>query len=115
MSLVNVKITREINEHIPCQNHTLFQTKKAKTIHYFRLRQLENHTLKCGTYPYSLYIGVSPSPLPPGTPLHLQCSVPSHLHGTGPIWIRYKTEPEQVRLHGTVSFLSVRLHGTGPT
>ena len=28
MSLVNVKITREINEHVPCQNHTLFQTHK---------------------------------------------------------------------------------------
>ena len=31
MSLVNVKITREINKHhVPCQNHTLFQTKKEK-------------------------------------------------------------------------------------
>ena len=40
------------------KNHTLFQTKKAKTIPYLRLKQLENHTLKCGTYLYSLYIGV---------------------------------------------------------
>ena len=63
MSLVDVKITREINEHVPCQNHTLFQTKKAKTIPYFRLKQLENHTLKCGTYPYSLYMGVPPRAL----------------------------------------------------
>ena len=63
MSLVNVKITREVNEHVPCQNHNLFQTKKAKTIPYFRLKQLENHTLKCGTYPYSLYIGVPPPPV----------------------------------------------------
>ena len=62
MSLVNVKITREINEHVPCQSHTLFQIKKAKTIPYFRLKQLENHALKCGTYPYSLYIGVTPHP-----------------------------------------------------
>ena len=61
MSLVNVKITREIDEHhVPCQNHTLFQTKKVKTIPYFRLKQLENHTLKYGTYPYSLCIGVTP-------------------------------------------------------
>ena len=30
MSLVNVKITREINEHVHCENHTLFQTKKEK-------------------------------------------------------------------------------------
>ena len=52
----------EINEHVPCQNHALFQTKKAKAIPYFRLKQLENHTLKCGTYPYSLYIGVPPPP-----------------------------------------------------
>ena len=51
MSLVNVKVTRETNEHVPCQNHTLFQTK-----------QLENHTLKCGTDPYCLYIGVPPHP-----------------------------------------------------
>ena len=41
-------------------NHTLFQTKKAKTIPYFRLKQLEYHTLKCSTYPHSLYIGVPP-------------------------------------------------------
>ena len=32
----------------------------VKIIPYFRLKQLENHTLKCGTYPYSLYIGVPP-------------------------------------------------------
>ena len=45
--------------------HTLFrpnQNKKAKTIPYFRLRQLKNHTLKCGTYPYNLYMGVPPPP-----------------------------------------------------
>ena len=41
------------------------KTKKAKTIPYFRLKQLENYTLKCGTYPYSLYIGVPPPPPPP--------------------------------------------------
>ena len=50
MFLVNFKITREINEHVPSQNHTLFQTKKAKAIPYFRLKQLEKYTLKCGTY-----------------------------------------------------------------
>ena len=50
----------EINEHVPCQNHTLFQSKKAKTISYFRIKQLENHTLKCGIYQCSLYIGVPP-------------------------------------------------------
>ena len=27
---LNVKITREINEHVPCQKYPLFQTKKAK-------------------------------------------------------------------------------------
>ena len=32
----------------------------VKIIPYSRLKQLENHTLKCGTYPYSLYIGVPP-------------------------------------------------------
>ena len=47
----------------------LFQTKKAKTIPYFRLKQLENHTLKCGTYPYSSYIGVPHSPPPWGEAL----------------------------------------------
>ena len=36
--------------------------KKGKNNPYLRLKQLENHTLKYGTYPYSLYIGV-PSPL----------------------------------------------------
>ena len=60
MSLVNVKITRETSESVPCQNHTLFQTKKAQTMPYLRLKQLENQTLKCGTYPYSIYIGVPP-------------------------------------------------------
>ena len=49
-----------------------FQTKKAKTIPYFRLKRLENHTPKCGTYLYSSYIGV---PRPPpggfGLPPHL--------------------------------------------
>ena len=32
---------------------------------YFRLEQLKNHTLKCGTYPYSLYVGVAPPPPAP--------------------------------------------------
>ena len=44
-----------------------FQTKKAKTIPYFRLKRLQNHTLKCGTYLYSSYMGVTPPhphPLP---------------------------------------------------
>ena len=38
----------------------------VKIIPYFRLKQLENHTLKCSTYPYSLHIGVPPHPgVPP--------------------------------------------------
>ena len=37
MCLVNVKITWEINEHIS-ENHTLFQTKKAKTIPWFQTK-----------------------------------------------------------------------------
>ena len=36
--------------HTPLQT---WRTKKAKIIPYFRLKRLENHTLKCGTYLYS--------------------------------------------------------------
>ena len=38
--------------------------KRQKNTPYFRLKQLENHTLKCGIYPYSLYIGIPPTPIP---------------------------------------------------
>ena len=41
--------------------YTLFQTKLAKSIPYFRLEMLENDTLY-DTYLYGLYMGV---PLPP--------------------------------------------------
>ena len=37
-------------------------THKSVIIPYSRLKQLENHTLKCSTYPYSLYVGAPPSP-----------------------------------------------------
>ena len=40
--------------------YTLFQTKMAKSIPYFRLEMLENDTLWGGTYPYGLYMGVPP-------------------------------------------------------
>ena len=45
--------------------YTLFQTKMAKSIPYFRLEMLENDTLWGGTYLYGLYMGVweyPPSP-----------------------------------------------------
>ena len=45
--------------------YTLFQTKRAKSITYFRLGMLENYTLWGGTYLYGLYMGVYPPP-PPG-------------------------------------------------
>ena len=45
--------------------YTLFQTKMAKSIPYFRLEMLENDTLWGGTYLYGLYMGVRPPP-PPG-------------------------------------------------
>ena len=40
--------------------YTLFQTKIAKSIPYFRLEMLENDTLWDGTYLYGLYMGVHP-------------------------------------------------------
>ena len=42
--------------------YTLFQTKMAKSIPYFRLEMLENHTLWGGTYLHGLYMGVPPPP-----------------------------------------------------
>ena len=45
-----------------------FQTKKAKTIPYFRLKRLENHTLKCDTYIYRVIYGSTPLPLRGFTP-----------------------------------------------
>ena len=36
---------------------TLFQTKMAKSIPYFRVQMLKNDTLWCGTFLYSLYMG----------------------------------------------------------
>ena len=46
--------------------YTLFQTKMAKSIPYFRLEMLENDTLWSGTYLYGLYMVVPPPPPPPG-------------------------------------------------
>ena len=40
--------------------YTLFQTKIAKSIPYFRLEMLENDTLWGGTYLYGLYMGEPP-------------------------------------------------------
>ena len=40
--------------------YTLFQTKLAKSIPYFRLEMFENDTLWGGTYLYGLYMGVPP-------------------------------------------------------
>ena len=42
--------------------YTLFQTKIAKTIPYFRLEMLKNDTLWGGTYLYGLYMAVPPHP-----------------------------------------------------
>ena len=45
-----------------CQNHTLFQTKQAKSITLFQTKTVPKfHTLWGGTYPYSLV----PKPPPP--------------------------------------------------
>ena len=41
--------------------YTLFQTKMAKSIPYFRLEMLENGTLWGGTYLYGSKMGVPPS------------------------------------------------------
>ena len=49
--------------------YTLFQTKMAKSVPYFRLEMLENDTLWGGTYLYGLYMGVPPLPPPPGNNL----------------------------------------------
>ena len=46
--------------------YTLFQTKMAKSIPYFRLENLENVTLWGGTYLYGLHMGVPPPPPPRG-------------------------------------------------
>ena len=45
--------------------YTLFQTKMAKSIPYFRLEMLQNDTLWGGTYLYGLYMGLHPPPPPP--------------------------------------------------
>ena len=47
---------------------TLFQTRMAKPIPYFRLEMLENDTLWGGTYLHGLYMGVPPPPPPPPPP-----------------------------------------------
>ena len=55
--------TRYSKNGIPDQidgTYTLFQTKMAKSIPYFRLEMLENGTLWGGTYLYGLYMGVPP-------------------------------------------------------
>ena len=55
--------TRYSKSGIPAQTngiYTLFQTKLAKSIPYFRLEMLENDTLWGGTYLYGLYMGVPP-------------------------------------------------------
>ena len=60
--------TRHSENGIPDQTdgiYTLFQTKMAKSIPYFRLEMLENDTLWGGTYPYGLYTGESAPPPPP--------------------------------------------------
>ena len=48
--------------------YTLFQTKMAKSIPYFRLEMLKNGTLCGGTYLYGLYMGVPPPKPPPPPP-----------------------------------------------
>ena len=61
--------TRYFKNVIPDQTdgvYTLFQTKMAKSTHYFRLEMLENDTLWGGQYIYGLYMGVHPPPPPPG-------------------------------------------------
>ena len=60
--------TRYFKNVIPDQTdgvYTLFQTKMAKSTHYFRLEMLENDTLWGGQYIYGLYMGVHPPPPPP--------------------------------------------------
>ena len=55
--------TRYSKNGIPDQTdgiYTLFQTKMAKSIPYFRLEMLENGTLWGGTYLYGSYMGVPP-------------------------------------------------------
>ena len=55
--------TRYSKNDIPDQTdgiYTLFQTKMAKSIPYFRLEMLENGTLWGGTYLYGSYMGVPP-------------------------------------------------------
>ena len=47
------------------ENHTRFKTSWSKSISVFRPKRLKKrHTLWGGTYPYSVYRGVTP---PPGT------------------------------------------------
>ena len=46
--------------------HSLFQTKMAKSVPYFRLEMLENDTLWGSTYLYGLYMGEPPPAPPPG-------------------------------------------------
>ena len=46
---------------LPCQNQTLSQTKKAKSITYFRLKQLQNHSFRAAhTHAYSEFL-IKPS------------------------------------------------------
>ena len=46
--------------------YTLFQTKMANSIPYFRLEMIENDTLWGGTYLYGLAYGILPPPPLPG-------------------------------------------------
>ena len=52
--------------------YSLFQTKIAKSIPYFRLEMLENDTILGGTYPYGLW-EYHPWALPPPEMLPEQC------------------------------------------
>ena len=48
---------------LPCQNHTLFQTKKAKSITLFQTKTAPKpYPLGQAAHTHSFYIGVPPSP-----------------------------------------------------
>ena len=65
--------------------YTLFQTKMAKSMPYFRLEMLENDTLWGGIYLYGLYMEV-PRPLLPAPP-----------DGGGWTWLTWVSEPQCCR------------------
>ena len=63
---------------------------KAKTIPYFGLKQLENQTLKCSTYPNSLYIAVSSSsPKVGGKLIHSEECFTQLVGGEGENFVRF--------------------------